>query len=130
MFSGKKIVLGITGGIAAYKATDIVSWLAKNGAEVHVVMTENATKIVTPLTLQTLSKRPVVVDEFATGFGWQVVHITLVENADLFAVIPATANFMAKVAHGIADDAMTSAVLAATCPKLIAPAMNYCESAA
>lgn len=116
--------MGITGGIAAYKAADVVSWLAKNGAEVHVAMTENAAKIISPLTLQTLSKRPVVVDEFVTGFGWQVVHITLVENADLLAVIPATANFMAKVAHGIADDALTSAVLAAACPKLMAPAMN------
>lgn len=124
MFSGKKVVLGITGGIAAYKAADVVSWLAKNNAEVHVVMTENATKIISPLTLQTLSKRPVVLDEFATGHGWQVVHITLVEDADLFAVIPATANFIAKAAHGIADDAMTSAVLAAVCPKLVAPAMN------
>lgn len=124
MFSGKKVVLGITGGIAAYKAADVVSWLAKNHAEVHVVMTENAAKIISPLTLQTLSKRPVVLDEFATGHGWQVVHITLVEDADLFAVIPATANFMAKAAHGIADDALTSSVLAATCPMLIAPAMN------
>lgn len=124
MFSGKKVVLGITGGIAAYKAADVVSWLAKNNAEVHVVMTENATKIISPLTLQTLSKRPVVLDEFATGHGWQVVHITLVEDADLFAVIPATANFMAKATHGIADDALTSSVLAATCPMLIAPAMN------
>lgn len=124
MFRGKKVVLGITGGIAAYKAADVVSWLAKNNAEVHVVMTENATKIISPLTLQTLSKRPVVLDEFATGLGWQVVHITLVENADLFAVIPATANFIAKAANGIADDAMTSAVLAAVCPKLAAPAMN------
>lgn len=124
MFSGKKIVFGVTGGIAAYKAADIVSWLTKNNAEVHVVMTENATKIISPLTLQTLSKRPVVLDEFATGHGWQVVHITLVENADLFAVIPATANFLAKAAGGIADDALTSSVLAATCPMLIAPAMN------
>lgn len=124
MFSGKKVVLGITGGIAAYKAADVVSWLVKNNAEVHVVMTENATKIISPLTLQTLSKRPVVLDEFVTGYGWQVVHITLVEDADLFAVIPATANFIAKVAHGIADDAMTSSVLAAVCPKLVAPAMN------
>ncbi|MGI5824236.1 MAG: bifunctional phosphopantothenoylcysteine decarboxylase/phosphopantothenate--cysteine ligase CoaBC [Bacillota bacterium] len=124
MFSGKKVVFGITGGIAAYKAADVVSWLAKNGAEVHVVMTENAAKIISPLTLQTLSKRPVVLDEFAEGFGWQVVHITLVQDADLFAVIPATANFMAKAAGGIADDAITSSVLAATCPMLVAPAMN------
>lgn len=124
MFSGKKVVLGVTGGIAAYKAADVVSWLSKNGAQVHVVMTENATKIISPLTLQTLSKRPVVLDEFATGFGWQVVHITLVENADLVAVIPATANFLAKAAHGVADDALTSAILAADCPLLAAPAMN------
>ncbi len=124
MFSGKKVVLGITGGIAAYKAADVVSWLSKNGAQVHVAMTENAAKIISPLTLQTLSKRPVVLDEFVTGFGWQVVHITLMENADLLAVIPATANFLAKAAHGIADDALTSAILAADCPLLAAPAMN------
>lgn len=124
MFSGKKIVLGITGGIAAYKAADVVSWLAKNNAEVHVVVTANAAKIISPLALQTLSKRPVVLDEFATGFGWQVVHITLVENADLFAVIPATANFLAKAANGIADDVKASSVLAAVCPMLVFPAMN------
>jgi phosphopantothenoylcysteine decarboxylase/phosphopantothenate--cysteine ligase len=124
MFSGKKIVFGITGGIAAYKAADIVSWLVKNHAEVHVVMTENATKIISPLTMQTLSGRPVVLDEFATGLGWQVVHINLVKDADLFAVIPATANFIAKAAHGIADDAITSSLLAAVCPILVAPAMN------
>lgn len=124
MFAGKKVVLGISGGIAAYKAADVVSWLTKNHAEVHVVMTKHATEFITPLVMQTLSGRPVAVDEFATGFGWQVVHISLVERADLVAVIPATANVLAKIAHGIADDVLTSAILAATCPILLAPAMN------
>jgi len=102
-----------------------VSWLNQNHAEVHVVMTKGATEIVTPLTLQTLSGRPVIVDEFVTGPGYQVVHINLVENADLFALIPGTANTIAKIAHGIADNALTSAVLAADCPLVVAPAMNY-----
>ncbi len=124
MFRNKKVVLGITGGISAYKCADIASWLRKNGAEVHCVMTKNATEFISPLVFQTLTGRPVVVDEFATGHGWQVVHISLVENADLFAIVPATANVIAKIAHGIADDAFTSSVLAATCPKIIAPAMN------
>ena len=124
MFSGKKVVVGISGGISAYKACDVVSWLNQNHAEVHVVMTAGAAEIITPLTLQTLSGRPVIIDEFATGPGYQVVHISVVENADLLVILPATANTIAKIAHGIADNALTSAVLAATCPLFLAPAMN------
>lgn len=124
MFANKKIVLGISGGIAAYKAADVVSWLAKNGAQVHCVMTKAAAEFVSPLVLQALSGREVVVDEFVTGPGWGIVHIDLAAGADLLAVIPATANIIAKIAAGIADDALTSTVLAATCPLFMAPAMN------
>ena len=124
MFANKKIVLGISGGIAAYKAADVVSWLTKNGAEVHCVLTEAASEFVSPLVLQALSGREVVVNEFVTGPGWGIVHIDLATGADLLAIIPATANIIAKIAAGIADDALTSTVLAATCPKFIAPAMN------
>ena len=124
MFADKKIVLGVSGGIAAYKAADIVSWLAKNGAEVHCVLTKAAAEFVSPLVLQALSGREVVVEEFVTGPGWGIVHIDLAADADFLAIIPATANIIAKIAAGIADDALTSTVLAATCPLFIAPAMN------
>ncbi len=124
MFANKKIVLGISGGIAAYKAADIVSWLTKNGAAVHCMLTPNAAEFITPQVLQALSQHPVVVDEFVNGPGWGIVHIDTVQDADLLAIIPATANTIAKIAAGIADNALTSAVLAATCPLFIAPAMN------
>jgi phosphopantothenoylcysteine decarboxylase/phosphopantothenate--cysteine ligase len=124
MFKNKKVVLGVSGGIAAYKAADVTSWLAQNGAEVHCVMTEAAAKFISPVVLQALSGREVVIDEFVTGPGWGIVHIDLATDADLLAIIPATANIIAKIAHGIADDALTSTVLAATCPLFIAPAMN------
>lgn len=124
MFADKKIVLGVSGGIAAYKAADIVSWLTKNGAEVHCVLTKAAAEFVSPLVLQALSGREVVVEEFVTGPGWGIVHIDLAADADFLAIIPATANIIAKIAAGIADDALTSTVLAATCPLFIAPAMN------
>lgn len=124
MFADKKIVLGVSGGIAAYKAADIVSWLTKNGAEVHCVLTKAAAEFVSPLVLQALSGREVVVEEFVTGPGWGIVHIDLAADADFLAIIPATANVIAKIAAGIADDALTSTVLAATCPLFIAPAMN------
>lgn len=124
MFANKKIVLGISGGIAAYKAADIASWLTKNGASVHCMMTPNAAGFIAPQVLQALTHHPVVVDEFMSGPGWGIVHIDTVQNADLFAVIPATANTIAKIAAGIADNALTSAVLAANCPLFIAPAMN------
>ncbi len=124
MFKGKKVVLGITGGIAAYKAADLASWLTKNGADVHTAMTKNACEFITPLTLQSLTNRPVALDIFATGPYWQVVHIALVENADLMVIVPATANFIAKAANGIADDLLSSSLLAAVCPVVFVPAMN------
>lgn len=123
-FANKKVVLAVSGGIAAYKAADVASWLTKNGAQVHCVLTKAATEFVSPLVLQSLTGYPVVQDEFVTGPGWGIVHIELAEGADLLAVIPATANIIAKIATGIADDALTSTVLAATCPLFMAPAMN------
>ena len=123
-FANKKIVLAVSGGIAAYKAADVASWLTKNGAQVHCVLTKAAAEFVSPLVLQSLTGYPVVQDEFVTGPGWGIVHIELAAGADLLAVIPATANIIAKIAAGIADDALTSTVLAATCPLFMAPAMN------
>lgn len=122
--TGKKIVLGISGGIAAYKSAEIVSRLCHSGAEVHVIMTENAAKFVSPLTFQTLSANPVVTDTFKTPETWNVEHVALAKLADVFVIAPATANVIAKIACGIADDMLTTTVLATKAPVLIAPAMN------
>lgn len=122
--SGKTVVLGISGGIAAYKAAEVTSRLRKAGAVVHVVMTENATKLIAPLTLQTLSNNTVSVDTFASPVAWEVEHISLAQRADAFLVAPATANVLAKMAYGIADDMLTTTLLATKAPVFIAPAMN------
>ena len=122
--SGKCVLLGVTGGIAAYKMANVASALVKAGAQVHVVMTENATQFITPLTFETLTNNRCVVDTFARDFQYDVTHISLAKQADLILVAPATANVIAKLAHGIADDMLTTVVLAARCRKLIAPAMN------
>ena len=124
MLTGKHVVLGVTGGIAAYKACEVVSRLRKLHAEVDVIMTENATKLVAPLTFETLSNRPVCVDTFTRVESWDVKHISLAQKADVFLVAPATANLMAKLAHGIADDMLTTTLLATKAPILLAPAMN------
>ena len=124
MFTGKKITVGITGGIAAYKAADIVSWLAQQHAMVQVVMTKAACQMISPLTLQALcGGRKVATDLFAME-NWEYSHIGVVEHADLLLVAPATANMIGKFAHGIADDMLSSAFLAATCSVALAPAMN------
>jgi phosphopantothenoylcysteine decarboxylase len=120
----RTIILGVTGSIAAYKAADLVSRLGKLGAAVHVVMTEGATKFVTPLTLATLSRRPVTVDLWAEGSGWQPGHIELADKADLLMVAPASANTLAQFARGLAPDALSSLYLACRAPVLLAPAMN------
>ena len=122
--TGREIVLGVTGGIAAYKSAEIVSRLRHLGAHVHVIMTRNATEFVQPLTFQTLSKNPVAVDTFQTPEDWQVEHVALAQQAEVFAVAPATANLMAKMAAGIADDMLTTTLLATKAPVLLAPAMN------
>lgn len=124
MLSGKRIVMGVTGGIAAYKACEVVSRLKKLHAQVDVLMTENATRLVAPLTFETLSGRPVCVDTFARSESWDVKHISLAQKADVLLVAPATANLMAKLAHGVADDMLTTTLLATKAPVLLAPAMN------
>ena len=121
---GKCVLLGITGGIAAYKMANVASALRKMGAETHVIMTENATKFITPLTFETLTNNRCVVDTFARDFKYDVAHVSLAKAADVILIAPATANVIAKLAHGLADDMLTTTVLAARCPKLIAPAMN------
>lgn len=121
---GRCVVLGITGGIAAYKMANVASGLRKAGADVHVIMTENATQFITPLTFETLTNNRCVVDTFARDFKYEVTHISLAKAADLIVIAPATANVIAKMAHGIADDMLTTTVLAARCKKLVAPAMN------
>ncbi|MBQ7867916.1 MAG: bifunctional phosphopantothenoylcysteine decarboxylase/phosphopantothenate--cysteine ligase CoaBC [Clostridia bacterium] len=124
MLTGKHVVLGVTGGIAAYKACEVVSRLRKLHAGVDVIMTENATKLVAPLTFETLSCRPVCIDTFSRTESWDVKHISLAQKADVMVVAPATANLMAKLAHGIADDMLSTTLLATKAPILLAPAMN------
>ena len=122
MLSGKCVVLGVTGGIAAYKACEIVSRLKKLHANVRVVMTEHACRFVAPLSFETLSGNPVYVSQF--DHNWEIEHISLAKSADLMLVAPATANFLGKMANGIADDLMSTTAMAMTAPVLIAPAMN------
>ena len=121
---GKTVLLGVTGGIAAYKAVEVVSRLRKLGAQVRVVMTKNATEFVTPLTFETLANHPVVTDTFARPETWDVAHISLAKEADLCVVAPATANILAKLAVGLADDMLSTTLLAAKATLLLAPAMN------
>ena len=120
----KCVVLGVTGGIAAYKACEILRLLQKQGIDVYVVMTRNACSFVAPLTFETLSGHPVAVDTFERPATWEVEHIALAKRADLFLIAPATANIIAKIACGIADDMLSTTVLATKAPVMIAPAMN------
>ncbi len=122
--SGKTILLGITGGIAAYKMANVASALRKTGAEVHCILTQNATQFITPLTFETLTNNRCIVDTFDRNFQYDVAHVSLAKKADVILIAPATANVIAKLAHGLADDMLTTTVLASRCPKLIAPAMN------
>ncbi len=121
---GKNVVIGVTGGIAVYKMCEVVSSLRKRGADVFVVMTKNATEFVSPLTFETLSNNRVVTDMFDRDREWEVEHISLAKKADVFVVAPATANFVGKFASGIADDFLTTTVMATKAPVLLAPAMN------
>ena len=118
------VVLGVTGSIAAYKACELVRLLVKRGDDVHVVMTEHARAFVTPLTFQTLSRNPVECNLFEDPQDWKPEHISLAAAADLVVVAPATANILAKMAHGIADDLLSSTLLATKAPVVVAPAMN------
>lgn len=124
MLNGKKIVLGVSGGIAAYKAAALTSKLVQKGAEVHVIMTASAKEFITELTLQSLSRNPVYTDTFDERDASFVSHIHLADTADLVLVAPATANVIAKMAHGLADDMLTTTLLATTAPVMVAPAMN------
>src|SRR5947207_7126625 len=123
---GKNIVLGVTGSIAAYKAADLTSLLTKQGCEVHMVLTADALKFITALPFKTLSRHPVITDLYDEEEGWQPTHIKLADEADLLLIAPATANVIAKLAHGIADDALTCIALALNnkAKTLVAPAMN------
>ncbi len=120
----KNVVIGVTGGIAAYKTVHLVSMLKKRGVNVDVIMTANAREFVTPLTFETISQNPVTTDTFQRERTWEVEHIALARKADLFVVAPATANSIAKLAHGIADDMLSTTLLATKAPILFAPAMN------
>ena len=124
MLKGKTVLLGVCGGIAAYKAAYLASALVKQHANVHVLMTRNATAFITPLTFETLTGNKVSVDTFDRNFQHKTEHISLSDQADLVIVAPATANVLAKLAHGLADDMLTTTILACDCPKIAAPAMN------
>lgn len=126
MKNGRNIVLGVTGSIAAYKAAEITSRLTKEGANVHVVMTADAQKFITALPFKTLSRNPVETDLYGESEGWKPTHIKLADEAHLLLIAPVTANVLAKMAHGLADDALTCIALALNpkTPVLVAPAMN------
>lgn len=124
MLKEKCVVLGVSGGIAAYKIATLASMLKKAGCDVHVLMTKNATNFITPLTFETLTGNKCIVDTFDRDFEFDVKHISLAKKADIIVVAPATANVIAKIAHGIADDMLTTTVLASKAVKLVAPAMN------
>lgn len=124
MLKGKTVILGVTGSIAAYKAANLASMLKKQHADVQVIMTKNATQFMNPITFESLTGNKCLVDTFDRNFQFQVEHVALAKRADLAIVAPATANIMAKLAHGLADDMLTTTLLACRCPRLIAPAMN------
>lgn len=126
MSNPREIILGVTGSIAAHKAIDLASRLTKSGAQVHVVMTASAQKFVTPVPFRTLSRNPVITDLFEDDDAWKPRHIELADAADLLVIAPATANFIAKLAHGLADDALSCIALALNpgARVLVAPAMN------
>lgn len=124
MLRGKTVVIGVTGSIAAYKMANVTSMLIKQGADVHVIMTENATKFIHPITFETLTNHKCLVETFDRNFQFHVAHVSLGQQADCMLIAPATANVIGKLAGGIADDMLTTTALAATCPKIIAPAMN------
>lgn len=124
MLKGRKVVVGVTGGIAAYKTCTIVSRLVQKGAEVDVIMTKNATEFVSPLTFESLSGRPVVTDMFRRDKPWEIEHVSLAQKAELIVIAPATANMIGKIAGGICDDMLSTTVMATRAPLMLAPAMN------
>lgn len=124
MFKGKTVVLGVTGSIAAYKIANLASMLVKTGADVHVIMTENATNFINPITFETLTNNKCLVDTFDRNFQFHVAHVSLADKADVMLIAPASANVIGKMAHGIADDMLTTTYLAMKCPVILSPAMN------
>ena len=124
MLKGKTVVLGVTGSIAAYKIADLASKLSKLHCDVQVIMTKNATNFINPITFETLTNNRCLVDTFDRDFQYNVEHVALAKRADVVLVAPATANVIAKMAHGLADDMLTTTVLACNCKKIVAPAMN------
>ena len=124
MLKGKTVVLGVTGSIAAYKIANLTSMLTKMHADVHVLMTENATHFINPITFETLTNHKCLVDTFDRNFNYNIEHVALGSKADIALVAPASANIIAKMAHGIADDMLSTTLLACRCKKIVAPAMN------
>ena len=124
MLTNKTVILGVTGSIAAYKTAYIASGLKKQHCDVHVLMTQNATHFINPITFETLTGNKCVNDTFDRNFEFQVNHVSLAKRADAILIAPASANVIAKLAHGIADDMLTTTALACKCPKIVAPAMN------
>ena len=124
MLKGKTVVLGVTGSIAAYKIASLASALVKLHADVNVIMTKNATNFINPITFESLTGTKCLVDTFDRNFEFQVEHVSLAQKADIFMVAPASANVIGKIANGIADDMLTTTIMAAKCPKYISPAMN------
>jgi len=121
----KNIIIAVTGGIACYKSVALVSILKKANYDIQVVMTENATKFIAPFTFQSISHKPVIVDMFEKPTTWDIQHISLAQKTNLIVVAPATANIIGKVAHGIADDMLSTTIMATTAPVLFVPAMNF-----
>ena len=124
MLKGRTVVLGVTGSIAAYKIASLASALVKLHADVNVIMTKNATNFINPITFESLTGTKCLVDTFDRNFEFQVEHVSLAQKADIFMVAPASANVIGKIANGIADDMLTTTIMAAKCPKYISPAMN------
>ena len=124
MLKGKTVLLGVTGSIAAYKIAYLASALVKQGARVHVLMTKNAVNFINPITFETLTGNKCLVDTFDRNFEFSVEHVSLAKAADVCMIAPASANVIGKLAHGIADDMLTTTVMACTCRKILAPAMN------
>ena len=124
MLKGKTVLLGITGSIAAYKMANVTSMLVKMGCDVHVILTENATNFITPITFETLTGNKCMVDTFDRNFQFHVAHVSLAKRADIMLIAPASANVISKMANGLADDMLTTTVLACQCKKIVAPAMN------
>lgn len=124
MLKGKTVVLGVTGSIAAYKIASLASALVKLHADVHVIMTQNAANFINPITFETLTNNKCLIDTFDRNFQFNVEHVSLAKRADIFMVAPASANVIGKIANGIADDMLTTTIMACKCPKLISPAMN------